>query len=968
MSPKRIPLATYRLQFNKNFTFSHAAGLVPYLAKLGVSHCYASPYLRARPGSTHGYDIIDHNHLNPEIGSPEDYERFIAALRQHGMGQILDIVPNHMGVMGSDNVWWLDMLENGQASSYAEFFDIDWEPQKDELHGKVLLPILGDQYGTVLDRGELKLIFDKKKGEFSIFYFQHCLPVNPREYPRIMGRQMDRLEQQLGAQNEDLLELQNLVASFSHLPARNDPEPEKRVERSRDKKINKKRLAALCARSPAIAEFINQNVAAINGTAGDSASFDELHELIKAQAYRLAYWRVAADDINYRRFFDINELAGLRMESPGVFEATHGFVLQLLRECKIDGLRIDHPDGLYNPAQYLSRLQQSQMQERQYPAEVYVVVEKILTGKEKLRKDWPIDGTTGYDFANMVNALFVDPAASGRMDRIYRGFVGRSGSYDHVVYNCKKLVIRRALASELNVLANLLSHIALANRHTCDFTLNSLRAAITEVVACFPVYRTYITPTQVSDADRKYVESAVRLAKERGAGADTSIFDFVQDVLLTRLAEGQDKPYRGLIIRFAMKFQQFSSAVMAKGLEDTAFYRYNRLVSLNEVGGNPGRFGIEPEVFHDEIQQRAMVWPHSMLATSTHDSKRSEDVRARINVLSEIPEEWRKAIRNWRALNQVQKKIISGAEAPSRNDEYLFYQTLVGTWPLRSHIQPGSLMLAPTPGAEFIDRIKQYMIKAVREAKEKTSWANRNPEYEYAVIAFVERVLAANENKFLERFLAFAERVAGIGLLNSLGQTLVKLVAPGVPDIYQGNELWEFSLVDPDNRHAVDYVQRQRVLDEFERWGNLNCECARGKLQDLIRSITDGRAKLYCTWKVLGARKQHCELFQDGSYQPLRAEGEKAKHAFAFARATKNAVAICAVPRLSAGLIVDSAQGAIARAAWGDTRVEIPDAAGRHYRNIFDGEVLQIQAAERSTCLAADLFASFPIALLIAEG
>src|SRR5437867_3548653 len=602
MNSARIPLATYRLQFNRNFTFKQAAELVPYLAELGISHCYASPYLRARPGSMHGYDIIDHNVLNPEIGTVEDFDAFVGALRAHGMGQILDVVPNHMGVMGADNAWWLDVLENGQASTYAEFFDIDWEPLKDELQFKVLVPVLGDQYGTVLDRGEFKLKFDAEKGEFSIFYCQHRFPIDPKEYPRILVHRIERLERTLGAQDPQLLELQSLIAAFNHLPGRRETGPNQIAERTPDQEIHKRRLAALCNSSAELLRFVEENVYEISGTPGNPRSFDELHELIKTQAYRLAYWRVAADDINYRRFFDINDLAGLRMENQAVFDATHHLVRQLIRDGKVDGLRIDHPDGLYNPAQYFHRLQCQRdcpsLNKECNSKTVYVVIEKILASGERLPEDWPIYGTTGYDFANLVNGLFVDPDSVSKMDRVYRAFLGQRCDFDTLLYQSKKIVMHSALASELNVLANILSRIALAERHTCDFTLNSLRDALSEIVANFPVYRTYITETHLSEPDRAYIEEAVQSAKRQSAIADVTVFDFIREVLLTQKGAGQTGSYRQSVIRFAMKFQQFTSAVMAKGMEDTSFYRYNRLVSLNEVGGDPKKFGVSPEEFH----------------------------------------------------------------------------------------------------------------------------------------------------------------------------------------------------------------------------------------------------------------------------------------------------------------------------------------------------------------------------------
>jgi len=820
--PSRIPRATYRLQLNREFTFAQATAIVPYLASLGISHCYVSPCLKARPGSMHGYDIVDHKSLNPEIGSPEDFDRFVSALHEHDMGLILDIVPNHMGIMGSDNAWWLDVLENGESSPYAGFFDIDWTPLKDELRGKVLVPVLHDHYGVVLESGELKLVFNPERGEFDVFYHEHRFPVDPREYPRILQHCTAKPSPEIGEGNADLLEFQSLITSFGNLPARYEVNNERIAERNRDKEINKRRLAELSARSPKISDCIREAVKKINGTPDDPTSFEELHELIKTQAFRLANWRVASDDINYRRFFDTNDLAGISVENEAVFEATHRFVLSLMADGKVDGLRIDHPDGLYNPQQYFERLDIATRNPER--GSRFVVIEKILTGDERLPDKWPVCGTTGYDFANLVNGIFVDTAAAASLDRIYRILADYEINFIELAYACRKLIMRVALASELNVLASRLTRIALSKRRTCDFTLNNLRDALTEVVASFPVYRTYVSASEVSDEDAGYIRSAIASAKWRSPAADTSIFDFVGQVLLTSIAEGQDPAYQNAVTSFAMKFQQFTGPVMAKGLEDTAFYRYNRLVSLNDVGSDLHRFGTTISEFHTANQERLRSWPHTMLAGSTHDSKRSEDVRARINVLSEIPGQWKLRVREWKRFNRRHKRLINEAPAPSANDEYLLYQTLIGTWPSKP------LNDANDRNA-FCERIESYMLKAIREAKENTSWINRHAEYEAAVSSFVKTLLeSGGQNRFLNNFLPFQQHVARIGLWNSLAQTLLKLTCPGVPDIYQGNELLDFSLVDPDNRRPVDFAAREAALTD-------------APLTTLAHSWRDGRIK-----------------------------------------------------------------------------------------------------------------------------
>ena len=956
------PLATYRLQLNRDFTFNQATEVVPYLSELGITHCYISPCLKARPGSLHGYDIVDHNSLNPEIGTPEEFDRFVMTLHEHGMGLIMDIVPNHMGVMGADNAWWLDVLESGQASVYAGFFDIDWNPVKDELQGKVLVPALHDHYGAVLESGELKLVFHPERGEFDVVYRPHRFPVDPKEYFQILQRASDILADKLGAQSVDLLEFQSLMTAFRNLPGRDEVSNDRIAERNRDKEINKRRLAELCRRSPEISAHISRIVESINGNPNDPASFDSLHELIKTQTFRLANWRVASDDINYRRFFDTNDLAGLCMEKESVFEATHRFVFQLVSEGKVDGLRVDHPDGLYDPAQYFERLKQrvalaTRTSGRDEGGLHCIVIEKILTGSEQLPAEWPVCGTTGYDFANLVNGLFVNPATAKPLERVYQNFIGEKIDVEQLAYDCRKLIIRVALASELNMLANQLSRIALSKRRTCDFTLNSLRDALTEVVAGFPVYRTYISSSGVSERDKAYIRSAIASAIWRSSAADTSIFDFVGEVLLTRITKGQDAAYCNAVTAFVMKFQQFTSPVMAKGLEDTAFYRYNRLISLNEVGSDLHRYGTTTGNFHLANRERLCDWPDTMLASSTHDSKRSEDIRARIAVISEIPAVWRLRVSNWRRFNRIHKRVVGDRSAPSRDVEYLLYQTLVGAWPLTP--------LSDSEWKIFSERIESYMLKAIREAKQRTSWINRNAEYEEAVSLFVRALLNRRaNNRFLNDFEPFQRRVARIGLWNSLSQTLLKLTCPGVPDIYQGNELWDFSLVDPDNRRPVNYEHRRQMLANIRA---LSSQPDERSVNSLLETPEDGRLKLQLIRSTLCSRQREPELFRRGEYVPLEVHGAKSDHVVAFARLSETASAIVIVPRLIAGLLNDVDSPPIGCKIWEDTRILLPsDSSWSGHRNVFTGEMADFNKAEGHLEIdVSRALDKFPVAFLL---
>jgi (1->4)-alpha-D-glucan 1-alpha-D-glucosylmutase len=953
-----IPRATYRLQLNGAFTLNDATALIPYLSRLGVSHVYCSPYFRARPGSLHGYDVVDHNSLNPEIADAADFERFVAALRACGMGQILDVVPNHVGIMGSDNAWWMDVLENGPASLYAAFFDIDWQPANPALAGKLLVPVLGESYGRVLERRELEPRFERDAGSFAIYYHDHRFPLDPKSYPRVLEPARKLLEPH-ALPPEARAEFESLIAGFGHLPARNGATAEQAAERQRDKEVYKRRLTAMCAAHPGIAQAIDEAIVYLRGAAAAPQSSDALHELLEAQAYRLASWRVASDEINYRRFFDVNDLAALRMENEKVFEETHRFTLELLRTGKLDGLRIDHPDGLYDPEEYFRRLQSRAAHATGASAggsalPLYLVVEKITAGFEHLPQSWPVHGTTGYNFTNAVNGLFVDGTAKRRLDRTYHAFIGELTEWKEIAYDAKRLILDTALSSELTVLTNQLARIARSDRNTRDFTFRSLRQALTDVIACFPVYRTYVAGS-VSAEDRRFIDWAVAGAKSRDSGVNYELYEFVRATLLLETPLAAQREH---VRAFAMKFQQLTAPVTAKGVEDTALYRFHRLVSLNEVGGDPDTFGVGVRAFHAEAKYRQQHWPHEMLSTSTHDTKRSEDTRVRIDVLSEVPRLWRQMLVRWRRINRQRKREIEGRPAPGPNQEYLLYQILLGSWPLEK-------MDAAALRA-YTERIAAYMIKASREAKSRTSWSDRSKEYEDALTQFVHALLEPRDgNFFLNEIHSAQQRIARFGILNSLSQTLCKLTSPGVPDIYQGNELLDFSLVDPDNRRAVDYAQRARLLAALEAHGEADPAFARA----LLENLADGRAKLYVTWKALQFRKAHAALFDGGEYWPAEVTGPRAGHLCAYARHGAGAGVLVIIPRLYAQLLGEREQLPLGERVWGDTEIELPQAwAGARLRNILDGQVSGAQSrAGRHLIRASAALANFPVALLEAR-
>ncbi|MEP7062927.1 MAG: malto-oligosyltrehalose synthase [Betaproteobacteria bacterium] len=955
-----VPRATYRVQLNHAFTFADATALVPYLAALGVSHVYCSPYLRARPGSLHGYDIVDHGTLNPEIGSRADFERFVAALDAHGMGHVCDVVPNHVGVMGSDNRWWMDVLENGPSSAFADYFDIDWTPLDPAFAGRVVVPVLGAPYGTVLARGQLRLAFEPAEGSFAIRYFEHRFPLDMRSCATLVA---DALAIGGATLSPDTVAAATAALdAMRALPPR-DATGDARIERQREVARCKDRLALLATRQLAFAEAIEQAVDACIGMPGVDGGFDALHALIEQQAFRLAYWRVAADEINYRRFFDVNDLAALRMEHDAVFDATHRLILSLAAAGKIHGLRIDHPDGLRDPARYLERLQARYREyaaamRAQDPATVpplYVVLEKIAASHERMPAQWPVSGSTGYRFANLVNGLFVDRTAKASLDRAWRAFVGaEAAEFDATVIRSKLAIMRGTLSAELTMISNRALRIARGDRNTRDFTLNLLRETIEDIVARFPVYRTYVDANGASAQDLRYIDWAVARARRESRSADTSVFDFLRGLMLGELP-GADATRAAQARDFAMRFQQFTSPVAAKGVEDTSFYRFNRLVSLNDVGGNPDEFGISRRGFHGASRVRASTWPSTLLATSTHDNKRSGDVRARIDLLSEWPAAWRLAVRRWSRMNRSRKRTIDGRDAPSRSDEYLLYQTLVGTFPANA--------IDDAARERYTERIVAYMIKAAREAKVRTSWFAIDADYEDALSAFVRALLASGEqNLFDEDLRRQTAHFAWYGRLNSVSMALLKFASPGVPDIYQGTELVDLRLVDPDNRVAVDYAARRAVLDQCLALDALSPAERGAAFADWFADLDDGRPKMWVTQRLLALRATAGSALVSGDYKPLEARGAHARHVIAFARRAGDHAVIAVAGRLFASLGRGVGELPLGEEAWGNTTLKaafLPQNAVAS--NVLTGERIDVGGG---SLLLARLFHRFPGAVL----
>lgn len=843
MLPPRIPSATYRLQFKPCFTFKKALELVSYFRDLGVSDLYASPIMKSIRGSIHGYDVLDPCQLNPEIGSEEEFEQLAKALQDSQMGLLLDIVPNHLSIASSENQWWQDVLENGPSSVYAHYFNVIWDPPKPELKNKVLLAVIDQQYGKVIENQELKIGIES--GAFFIEYRDRRFPVNPVTWPMILNPAMEELKIKSGEKDSHLMELQSIITALEHLPVTTIENLEKSKERAREKEIIKKRLLVLIEEVPIIKEVIVHSMSELNGTKGDPDSFDRLEQLLNEQAYRLSFWRVTNDEINYRRFFDINDLITMHAEIEDVFEAMHKLSLTFVKKGWVTGFRIDHVDGLFDPQQYFNRLQKACAGQTQDEGKrnFYLVAEKILGENEKLCPDWLVFGTTGYDDLNLMNGLFVVTENDAQIKGIYESFIGRHFDMSEVNYQCKKLILTISMSSELYILARQLEKVSERHRWSRDFTLERFRSALRDIIASFPVYRTYIRSddSTVAAQDKEYIQRAIHTAKSYNPSKDPAIFDFIHNVLLLEDPPGLTEEQIRYRRDFVMHFQQLTGPVTAKGVEDTAFYRYYPLVSLNGVGMDSTYFGTDKDLFHLKNQEKLRLWPHTLLTTSTHDSKRSEDVRARINVLSENPNRWNEALLKWSELNRSQKEIIEKREVPDRNEEYLIYQTLIGTWPLYPMDAQASM--------QYLDRISKYMLKAWKEAKIHTSWVNPNERYEKGVSEFIRRILDLDSrNLFLKELERFIQPIMRAGMFNSLSQIVLKMTTPGVPDFYQGNELWQFNLVDPDNRQPIDYKHRSHLLNRPKQKSE---EDLQALLTNLMQTPEDGRIKLYITFQII---------------------------------------------------------------------------------------------------------------------
>jgi len=934
--------ATYRVQLVPEQGFDAVRASLPYLQRLGVSHLYLSPVFQSRPGSTHGYDVVDHSCIDPQLGGRAGFDALARECSAHDMGLVLDIVPNHMAVLGVANAWWNDVLENGPASRFAGYFDIDWLPVRHSMRNRLLVPVLGAPLGEVIESGGIHIAFRPEAGTFHAVYADHQLPLEPRTFPLIFRAAAPPLERGGIADHAIAREFASLLDAFAALAPPVAADDATLQVRARDQEVHRARLARLCVREPAVRQFIEAALSRLNA---DPAL---LAQLLQAQPWRMAYWRVSGEEINYRRFFDVNELAALRMEDAAVFADTHSLLRELWHERLVDGVRVDHADGLYDPAEYFRRLRDLMPADEQ-GRRPWLLAEKILGPAERLPDDWCVDGTTGYEFGALVSGWLSHASGVDELDHTWRRFVGGGPDYPDVVYQCKKLVMHASLAAEVSGLAARLDRLAQMHVNTSDFTLFDLRAAIVEMIACFPVYRTYFAPGRQSNEDVQIVRRAIGAAYGRRRGARRAL-DFLQQVLLGEL-QGEDAGRRAAALAFTQKFQQVTAPVMAKGVEDTAFYRFARFLAMNEVGSDPDARGVSTDALHRANEERARDWPRTMLSTSTHDSKRGEDVRFRLCVLSEIPHEWAVCVSRWRRLKRPR-----GSAAPDPAQEYLLLQTLLGIWPVG----------VEDTGLEALRmRIGEFAIKSAREAKQQTSWLDADAEVEAGLQGLVERMVPGKGGAGFERyFRGVIDRVAYCGMLNSVTAVVLKLTAPGIPDLYQGTELPAFTLVDPDNRRPVDMDTHAAQLGQVEQ---LAVESPAGAATQLLRHWQDGRIKLLVTWILLRLRARRAAAFE-GEYLALGAQGTRADHLCAHARLANQASILVVVSRWFAILLSDALQLPLGEACWGDTAIALPDRmpAGR-YVDALTGSEHAIGTGGQRLLHAAALLQILPWCVLVRQ-
>jgi (1->4)-alpha-D-glucan 1-alpha-D-glucosylmutase len=947
MLAPRFPTATYRVQLNRDFRFVDATRILDYLHTLGISDLYLSPILASRKGSGHGYDVTDPSRINPELGSEEEFLTLQTELQNRGMGLLLDTVPNHMAA-SAENPWWMDVLENGTQSAFASFFDIEWHPHARSLDGRILLPVLGRPFGEALDAGEIKLTFHD--GRFFFEYFDSLFPLTPRSYHAILNHRFDRLKEVLGEEDPAYHEYSGILASVRELSNTNRRASENTADQRLRFEASRDRLKSLLASSKEVAKLVAENVADINGKEGDPGSFGFVQRLLAEQNYKLAFWQNLNESINYRRFFTIADLVGVRVEDPLVFEATHGYILRLVSKSPGAGLRVDHIDGLRDPLAYLNRLQERLASDDSHKASPsYVLVEKILSRYESLPEDWPVSGTTGYDYLNEANGIFVEPQCARRVEEIFSAFTGRQQNFSDVVYEKKKLVMNTLLGVEMRTLGRQLAELAAQDRYARELNRAQLIDALIEVTACLSIYRTYIRNMDLTPHATKYIEEAISTARGRATSLKPAYFDFVRDVLLILNPPHVLVDQREARLAFVMRWQQFTGPIVAKGLEDTALYVYHPLLSLNEVGGDPRPSeATSREDFYTFLEERRRSWPRSLDASTTHDTKRSEDVRARLSVVSEMPAEWEDHLKVWAKLNAPFKTTVNRHSVPDRSEEYFLYQTLLGVWPLDSE-----------GCASLLERVQAHIIKATREAMVHTRWTRPNQPHEDALLSFVSGILSKDNADFLADFRQFHKKIAYFGMINGLSQTLLKITVPGVPDFYQGSELWDLRLVDPDNRGPVDFDKRTAAMNEI-----VTGEAGGPSAQNLFKSWHDGRIKLYLIWKALQFRRSHEEIFRDGEFLPLQVEGRYSRNITAFARKHGSSWLVAAVPQWLSQVPVmpDRTKTGF---NWEDTRLVLPSGSPSLWNSILMSQQVPAFSEQSNGYVnASDLFCDLPVALI----